>query len=40
MAASDLHEAISLTLQKVATAVRADRMLVSEIVPNAPAPRQ
>jgi diguanylate cyclase (GGDEF)-like protein/PAS domain S-box-containing protein len=38
MAASDLHEAISLTLQKVATALHADRMFVSEIVPNAPAP--
>jgi diguanylate cyclase (GGDEF)-like protein/PAS domain S-box-containing protein len=38
MAASDLHEAISLTLQKVATAVHADRMFVLEIVPNAPAP--
>jgi diguanylate cyclase (GGDEF)-like protein/PAS domain S-box-containing protein len=38
MTASDLHEAISLTLQKVATAVHADRMFVSELVPNAPAP--
>jgi len=36
MTASDLHEAISTSLQKVATAVRADRMLVLEIVQTAP----
>ena len=38
MAASDLHEAVSLTLQKVATAVHVDRMFVLEILPNATGP--
>ena len=38
MAAADLHEAISLTLQKVATAVHADRMFVLEVLPDATAP--
>jgi len=32
MTAPDLHEAISTALEKVATAVRADRMLVLEVV--------
>lgn len=35
MTASDLHEAISSALHKVATAVRADRMFVLELVPTA-----
>jgi diguanylate cyclase (GGDEF)-like protein/PAS domain S-box-containing protein len=34
MAAPDLHEAISTSLEKVATAVRADRMFVLELVQN------
>jgi diguanylate cyclase (GGDEF)-like protein/PAS domain S-box-containing protein len=38
MAASDLHEAISLTLQKVGTAVHVDRMYVLEILPHAMVP--
>jgi diguanylate cyclase (GGDEF)-like protein/PAS domain S-box-containing protein len=35
MTAPDLHEAISTALEKVATAVRADRMLVLEVVESA-----